>query len=824
MTSDPSGHALSIGDLLRQHRRARELTQEALAERASVSVRAISDLERGTRTHPYRETAILLAGALGLIGSEREIFLAAARRPVRTEARVASPGLETRLPVALTRLIGRGEEVGEIRGLLRDERVRLLTLTGPAGGGKTRLAVAAAAGLCDAFPDGIVFVDLAPLRNPAQVAPAIAAAFGPHDQGSIPPLEALRRTLSTRRVLLVLDNFEHLLEAAPILSEIVQSGPAVQILVTSRAVLRLHGEREYPVRPLPTPAPEAPAPLADLADWEAIQLFVERAGEAQPRFRLAEENAPDVVAICHRLDGLPLAIELAAARIKILSPATLLARLEKRLPLLTGGRRDAPERQRTLHAAIAWSYDLLDPAEQTLLRGLAVFTGGWTLEAAEAVGARGGVPDVLAALAALVEQSLVARDDTALAPRYRMLETVREFAGAQRLAAGEEESVRRAHLDFLLQLARENDLERLDAEVGTRLARLKADEANLLNGIEWAIEHDPECALALLAELDWFWFLADRPGVGRVLHERVLAVEAGMDRHARSRVLQQTAWLASAVGDFAALGPLADAARAFAEPLGDTRTLAYALMHQGDIAMSQGDIIRAEPLLEDALTQFESLNDIWGMMVCLTVLGIAAQDRGDPAGAAAHFERVGAIVTARRLPAHHQAHHLANLASAYRLLGRYEEAFDASAEALELAQESGRISVAAVAQGDLSRLLLDRGDIARAAPLAAESLAVLWEIGNSWDVTLALELAAAVMAAGGRAEPAARLFAAAAGLRESMPYPIGAGERDALERQLAEVSSALGEPAFTRAWTAGQVQPLDATVAEARAVLAMLAS
>jgi predicted ATPase/DNA-binding XRE family transcriptional regulator len=824
MASDPSGHAPTFGGLLREHRRARELTQETLAERASVSVRAISDLERGTRIHPYRETAILLAGALGLIGSEREIFLAAARRPVRTEARVASPGLETRLPVALTRLIGRGEEVGEIRGLLRDERVRLLTLTGPAGGGKTRLAVAAAAGLCDAFPDGIVFVDLAPLRNPAQVAPAIAAAFGPHDQGSIPPLEALRRTLSTRRVLLVLDNFEHLLEAAPILSEIVQSGPAVQILVTSRAVLRLHGEREYPVRPLPTPAPEAPAPLADLADWEAIQLFVERAGEAQPRFRLAEENAPDVVAICHRLDGLPLAIELAAARIKILSPATLLARLEKRLPLLTGGRRDAPERQRTLHAAIAWSYDLLDPAEQTLLRGLAVFTGGWTLEAAEAVGARGGVPDVLAALAALVEQSLVARDDTALAPRYRMLETVREFAGAQRLAAGEEESVRRAHLDFLLQLARENDLERLDAEVGTRLARLKADEANLLNGIEWAIEHDPECALALLAELDWFWFLADRPGVGRVLHERVLAVEAGMDRHARSRVLQQTAWLASAVGDFAALGPLADAARAFAEPLGDTRTLAYALMHQGDIAMSQGDIIRAEPLLEDALTQFESLNDIWGMMVCLTVLGIAAQDRGDPAGAAAHFERVGAIVTARRLPAHHQAHHLANLASAYRLLGRYEEAFDASAEALELAQESGRISVAAVAQGDLSRLLLDRGDIARAAPLAAESLAVLWEIGNSWDVTLALELAAAVMAAGGRPEPAARLFAAAAGLRESMPYPIGAGERDALERQLAEVSSALGEPAFTRAWTAGQVQPLDATVAEARAVLAMLAS
>jgi tetratricopeptide (TPR) repeat protein len=400
---------------------------------------------------------------------------------------------------------------------------------------------------------------------------------------------------------------------------------------------------------------------------------------------------------------------------------------------------------------------------------------------------------------------------------------VREFAGEQLLAAGEEERARRAHLNYLLQLARENDLERLDAEVGARLDHLKAEEANLLTGIEWAIEHDPEAAVDVLAELDYFWFLADRPGMGRAVHERVLATEAGTNPHARSRVLQQAAWLASAVGDFASLGPLVDAARAFAEPLGDARTLAYVRMHEGDIAMSRGDFIRANAVLEDALHQFEALKDQWGVVVCLTVLGIAAQDQGDPAAAAAYFERVGAISVELRLPAHHQAHSLANVASAYRQLGRHEEAFAASMEAVRLAREAGRVSIAAVAQGDLGRLLLDRGDVMRAAPLVAESLAVLWEIGTSWDLTPALELAGAVMAAGGRAELAARLFAAAAGLRGVMPYPIGAGERDTLGRWQDEVRAALGEAAFTRAWEGGQTQPLDATVAEARAVLATMA-
>jgi predicted ATPase/DNA-binding XRE family transcriptional regulator len=821
MVRDTLSDAPAFGELLRHHRRARDLTQEALAERAGVSVRAVSDLERGARSHPYRETAILLAEALGLAGSERSALLTAARRPLPPAGPIAPVGPGARLPRPLTRLIGRGEEQREIAGLVRDDRVRLVTLTGPGGVGKTRLAVTAAAGLGDAFRDGVVFVDLAPLSDPALAVSAVADALGLTDAGAISRVETVRRRLASRQMLLVLDNFEHLLAAAPLLTDLLQAAPKVQMLVTSRATLRLHGEREYPVSPLPTPDATDPVSPEDLAGWEAVQLFAERAGEAHPGFQLTPENASAIAAICARLDGLPLAIELAAARVKLMTPANLLDRLDRRFPLLTAGMRDAPPRQRTLQAAIAWSYDLLTPEQQTLLCALSVFVGGWSLEGAEDIGARLGAPDPLDALAALVEHNLVVQDATNVAARYRLLETIRELAHDRLVTAGEEERTRRAHLAYLVQLARENDLERLDARVGERLARLQREDANLHAGIAWAIETDPESALILLTTLGPYWFLADRIGTFRDLYQRALVV-APDDRPLRLLALQQATAIANIVGDHTAMAPLAEATRALAERLGDARNVAFALMHQGDFAVSQGDAEMALSLHDAALAQFILLDDHWGMFCCITELGIAAQQRGDPEAAVEHFERLGALVAEYRLPARYQAHYLVDVADAYRQIGRHDDAMDACREALRLGQEAGWRSVTAAAQHLLCRLLLDAGVVSETPSLLLQCLVAFWETGDNWNLTQALELAAPIMVARDRPEPAARMLGAAAALREWMPYLVGADERDVLARWQGEARAILGEVAYVRAWTTGKAQPLDATVAEARALFSAM--
>jgi predicted ATPase/DNA-binding XRE family transcriptional regulator len=826
MPDDVPSDALTFGDLLRRHRRARALTQEALAERAGVSARAVSDLERGARSHPYRETARLLADALGLTGNARTGLLAAARRSLPPEGMSPPSVRKTRLPRPLTRLIGRDAERCKIAGLLRDEGIRLLTLTGPGGVGKTRLAMAVAADLSAAFRDGSVFVDLAPLQDPALVDSAIAAALELKVQAGISPIEAVQRRLSTRQLLLVLDNFEHLLSAALLVSELLQAAPEVQILVTSRAALRLHGEREYLLSPLPTPEIGVTQALAELAMWDAITLFVERACAVQPGFQLTNENAADVAAICRRLDGLPLAIELAAARVKLLAPATIVDRLERRFPVLTSGTRDGPPRQRTLQAAIAWSYDLLDPHQQALLRCLAVFVGGWTLEAAEAIGSLCGVPDVLDALAALVEHSLVVRDDGRPVLRYHLLETIRAFALDRLVAAGVEQDARRAHVHYLLQLARENDLERLDADVGTRLDRLKAEEANLRTGIAWALDHDPESALAVLAELDYYWQLANREVVGRDLLERAIRTGAGANRLERARVLQQAAWLATMVGDHAQAEPFAEAARVLAAQVGDTQTIAHVQLCQGDLATSRGDIDLAREEFDLALAQFESLGDLWGMVLCLTVYGAAEHDWGDATTAATCRKRVGAIVVAHDLPSFYQVWSLVNLADAYHQLGQSDAALEACRAAMQHAQDVENPSSLAWVRHTLARLLLERGETAHALAHSAElaeSLGVWWETGGTWMIVDTLELAAALMGLADQAECAARSLGAASTLRAAMPRLTSVGEREMLERDRGAITAMLGEPAFTQAWTVGQEQSLTRTVAEARAVLASLA-
>ena len=536
------------------------------------------------------------------------------------------------LPIQLTPLVGRERDVENLSLLLTQQGVQLLTLTGPGGTGKTRLALAAAAESLAAFPQGAWFIDLSSLADPALVLPTIAATLGVHEGGLQSLQEACVTFLASRRLLLVLDNYEHLLAAALVVSDLLRAGSEVAILVTSRSALRLRGEREVAVPPLQLPKPDKILTRGALGQVPAIALFVQRAQAAKADFALTDADAATIAAICDRLDGLPLAIELAAARVKALPLSSILSRLEHRLPLLTTGSRDAPQRQRTLRDSIAWSHDLLSPSEQSLFRSLGVFVGGWTLEAAEAVTNVDGNVDVLDALTSLIDKSLVRLDESGSAPRYRMLETIREYAVERLHESPDEERLRRAHVEYLLQFARNHDLEERGPTFEERLAQLAAEESNLRTAIDWTLERDHEAALGLIAAFGDYWWLQGWFVEGLNLHERVLATGVGPNTPERAQALNQEAWLAINRGELPRAEALANTSLALAERLGEARHAAYARYCLGSAANSRGDVARATALLEEALAQFEALGDVWRASSCLNrsrVRGVRPGGCGD---------------------------------------------------------------------------------------------------------------------------------------------------------------------------------------------------
>ena len=429
------------------------------------------------------------------------------------------------LPPQPTTFIGREREVAEALALL--ERTRFLTLTGPGGTGKTRLALRVAAESAEGYRDRAVFVALAALEDPSLVASTVAAAVGVQEEPGRRLLTSLTDRLAGMEALLVLDNYEQLLAAAPLVGDLVAAGPGVRVLVTSRAPLRLAGELEYQVRPLALPETSTVATLEELAESEAVTLFVERARAIDSGFALGSENAAAVAAICAALDGLPLAIELAAARVRLLSPEAILERLGTCLSLLTGGPRDRAERQRTLRGAIQWSYDLLDPEGQTMFRRLAAFAGGWSLEAAEEVCSPAGAEslDTLEALDALVQHSLARRDDRAPEARFRMLQTIREF-GLERLAeSGEEPEIRERHARFFLTLAQRAAGELTGPGQAAWLDRLARDYDNLRGALQWSVDADrAELGLLIAAALWRFWQLRDYLAEGEARLTELLAL------------------------------------------------------------------------------------------------------------------------------------------------------------------------------------------------------------------------------------------------------------------------------------------------------------
>jgi predicted ATPase len=523
------------------------------------------------------------------------------------------------LPVQPTPLVGREREVAEVGGLLRDGGVRLLTLTGPGGTGKTRLALQVAAEVLDEFEGGVFFVPLANIADPDLVAPTVAGAL---DVGETGERRGLGDFLRDREMLIVLDNFEQVIEAAPLVGELLAGCPGLKVLATSRGLLRVYGEREYPVPAMELPDTGRLPPIEELGSYEAVGLFVERARSVKGDFGITEQNASAVVGICHRLDGLPLAIELAAARVKLLPPQKILERLESnRLKLLAGGGRDLPERQQTLRGAIDWSYELLEEGERTLFARLAVFSGGCTLEAMEEICA---VEDALEGAESLLDKSLIRQEETGRGePRFAMLETIHEYARGRLREREDAEKTHLRHAEYFLTLAEESEPRLGGPEQVAWFERLETENDNLRAAISWAIDRgEAELGLRLAQALRPFWYARGDYLEGRGWIARFLDALGG---------------LFTEQGDHVRAEKLYEEVLVLSREVDDAPTLVDCLIKLGYISLSRGDHVKATTLGEEAVTLSRQRGHTAGLARALNCLGWAALLREDHARAGGRF-------------------------------------------------------------------------------------------------------------------------------------------------------------------------------------------
>ncbi|MCB9101034.1 MAG: tetratricopeptide repeat protein [Anaerolineales bacterium] len=679
------------------------------------------------------------------------------------------------LPAQLTSFIGRSAELGDIQDKLLQPDIRLLTLTGPGGTGKTRLALKIAGDLLNHFADGVYFVALAPLRDPELIVSTIAEVLQLHETADRIVIDLLAEYIQDKRLLLILDNFEHLTEAGPLLTDLLTNAANLKILATSRTPLHLYGEHCYPVSPLPLPDAEARPSLDNLLENEACQLFTERARAVKPNFALTSENVQTVAEICTRVDGLPLAIELAAARISLLPPPKLLGQLNRRLHILTKGAKNLPERHQTLRNTIDWSYELLTPEEQALFRRLAVFAGSCSLEAAEAVGNISGEIDLFDGLESLVDKSLLRQLEVNYEPRFVMLESIREYGLEQLQANDETEVILQSCVDYYLSWAEE-------------MAQLlqECDEESCVEQVE--IEHDnlravlhsfkenrqTEFNLRLVGLLWRFWEM-------------------------RGHFTEGRQWLEQAVTGSGEVDPA-------------LRAEAYT--GAGTMAWYQTDYQSATTHHQVALTLYQESGDEQGVAFALNNLGAQANAQGNNEQATKYFEESIALSNklGDKLPMSYALHNLSEVA---KHQGNYGRALALAEEALSIMREHGNKWMIARQLANVGQVQNESGNSWQAAPYFKESLLLSHELGNNECVAICIEGYAMVALAQAQPERAAQLLGAAENLREIGGAPLSMAYREAYDHKIAQVHDALGEAAFAAAWAAGRAMTLEQAVAYA---------
>ena len=776
----------SFGQWLRQRRKALDLTQEDLAERVGCSDVTIRKIEAGVR-RPSKQIAELLVSCLKIPAEEQEALVTFARGGLlagtalsltpqshATGAGSTAQPTPNNLPSQITPLIGREDAIRNVRERLLRKELRLLTLTGPPGIGKTSVGIHVAADLLDHFQDGVFFVPLAPISDPNLVTAVIARVFGLTDSGLRPLLQSLTAALGDKQLLLLLDNFEQVVEAAPVVARVLEASPRVKVLVTSREPLHIRGENVFPLPTLPLPDLSLTPTASAVLDNPAVRLFLERAQATNPDFTLNDENAESVASICARLDGLPLAIELAAARVRLFSPQEIDKRLVSRLTLLTGGPRDLPGRQQTLRSAIDWSFGLLNRGEQCLFARVSAFVGGAAFPAIEAVcNALGDLPMELPdMIESLLDKNLLKQTRAVDGEsRFTMLETIREYALELLEESDEGEEIRRLHAQYYLALAEAAESELRSQNQLIWLDKLEAEHNNLRAVFDWAERSgEIETGLQLAGALIFFWKTRGHFIEGR----------------------QKTEWLLSRP-----------------EAAGATPGRAKALLAASRLARDQGDYSHAQAHAEESQAIWRELGDKEGVARSLHALAIVMSDKGDNATAFALGEKALAIsreLGDKSMIAEGMTHSLG--LSLYRE-GDYERAEVLLRESLELFQELGNKEGVALASIILALIPIQLGDYQTASELAKASLALFHELDEKRRIGRCFGELARIAYGLGEVERAVRLFAASAAVLDSIGASMVPATEAEWEPYIEATRKELGEGHFREVWGEGWSMALE---------------